>query len=151
MKDFTGQVFGRLTVTKFHSWHVHPSGQKKTKWSCSCECGAEIIAQGANLSRGSTLSCGCLKKEHVSKAKKTHGMTDSKTYKTWRSLSARCLNVNSPDYLVYGAKGITVCDRWVISKGGSFENFLEDMGKRPEGKTLNRLKGASCYSKETCE
>ena len=27
MKDFTGQVFGRLKVTGFNSWHIQPSGR----------------------------------------------------------------------------------------------------------------------------
>lgn len=151
IKDFTGKTFGRLTVLGFDSWNVQPSGQRKTQWLCSCECGKTKVVQGCNLSGGTVQSCGCLHKERTSAAKTTHGMTETRTYKTWRSMLERCLDTNSKTYPIYGGVGITVCDRWVVPRGGSFENFLEDMGERPKGKTLNRIKGVNHYSKETCE
>jgi hypothetical protein len=46
------------------------------------------------------------------------------------AMISRCRDKNN-EY--YGAKGVLVCDRWL-----SFENFLADMGERPEGKTLDR-------------
>lgn len=76
---------------------------------------------------------------------------NSTTYTSWESMVQRCTNVNSGSYFKYGAVGITVCDRWLVTRGGSFENFLEDMGERPKGKTLNRIHGAKVYSKDTCE
>jgi hypothetical protein len=46
----------------------------------------------------------------------------------------RCTNPRYRKYRIYGARGISVCDRW----RNSFKAFLEDMGERPEGKTLDR-------------
>src|ERR1700722_2714797 len=63
----------------------------------------------------------------------THGQTHTRTFKTWGNMIQRCTNENSPDYYRYGGVGIKVCDRWK-----EFINFLEDMGERPEGKTLDR-------------
>ena len=65
----------------------------------------------------------------------------------------RCNNPNFAQYADYGGRGVTVCKRWDPAKGGSFANFLEDMGVRPEGSTLDKdLKpGCSVYSKDTCQ
>ena len=46
----------------------------------------------------------------------------------------RCLNPDAEDTEWYGERGITVCDRWL-----KFENFLADMGERPEDLTLDRF------------
>jgi hypothetical protein len=58
----------------------------------------------------------------------------------------RCYSPNYKNFHYWGGKGVTVCDRWLES----FENFLDDMGERPEGTSLNRVDGSMTYSKETC-
>jgi hypothetical protein len=58
----------------------------------------------------------------------------------------RCTNPTSSKFAVYGGSGITVCPRWLL-----FENFLEDMGDRPFGKTIDRINGAYGYYKENCK
>ena len=75
----------------------------------------------------------------------------TKTGNTWRAMKSRCYDKNNQDYYLYGEIGVKVCDRWLEIKGEGFRNFLEDMGERPEGTTLNRIKGSLVYSKETCE
>jgi hypothetical protein len=57
----------------------------------------------------------------------------------------RCLNPNHSSYDRYGGKGITICERW-----HDFENFYADMGDRPEGTTLDRIKSNEGYSPENC-
>lgn len=64
IKDLTGQKFGRLTVIKLDP-NRGPSGQ--VKWICQCECGNQKSIIGSNLTKGLTLSCGCLHKEKSSK------------------------------------------------------------------------------------
>ena len=60
--DYTGFKSGKVTVLGFDSWHVQPSGQRKSKWKCSCECGNTFVAMGTNLKKeGHTTSCGCEK------------------------------------------------------------------------------------------
>ena len=49
----------------------------------------------------------------------------------------------------YGARGITVCDRWRGENG--FENFLSDMGPRPEGMTLDRKESNGNYEPGNCK
>ncbi len=59
---------------------------------------------------------------------------ETPTYRSWQRMKNRCLNPNKDNYALYGGRGIQVCERW----RSSFENFLADMGERPEGKTLDR-------------
>lgn len=56
------------------------------------------------------------------------------TYESWRSMKTRCFNPNTTGYYLYGGRGVTVCERWLI-----FENFLADMGERPEGMSIDRF------------
>ena len=69
----------------------------------------------------------------------------SSTYRSWQAMRRRCYNPNDVGYSRYGGRGITVCLRWSY-----FENFLEDMGERPEGLTLDRLDTDGPYCKDNC-
>jgi hypothetical protein len=57
----------------------------------------------------------------------------------------RCRNQNCTDYQDYGGRGIRVCDRWV-----SYENFLADMGERPDGLTIDRIDTDGDYELANC-
>jgi len=64
----------------------------------------------------------------------------------------RCHNPNNSAYARYGARGIYVCDRWRFGEDGKsgFECFLEDMGERPDGHTLDRIDPYGSYTPENC-
>lgn len=76
----------------------------------------------------------------------SHGMYGSPTYHTYWGMLARCTNPESVRWEDYGERGIKVCDSW----RDCFENFLEDMGARPSGKTLDRLDGDGDYEPSNC-
>lgn len=149
-KDLTGERFGRLVVVEYAGFKTQPSGQRKTLWKCVCDCGNEHTVMASTLNSGNGKSCGCLAKELTSQRKKTHGMHDTPVYKTWCSMRERCYNPKSKAWKTHGAKGIKVCDRWNPEAGGSFENFYEDMGDRPEGTSIDRIDVHGDYTPENC-
>ncbi len=75
-------------------------------------------------------------------------LSEWKTYKSWQHMVQRCTNPKNERYHRYGGRGITVCDSWRGADG--FKNFFEDMGRRPEGKTLDRENNDGNYCAENC-
>lgn len=145
--DLKGKRFERLLVISFNGIKSYPSKGKngnKTMWECKCDCGKTIIAYGSSLMRGQK-SCGCLNVEVLNERSKTHGKSKTKTYKTWRAMLGRCLNRNYLGFDIYGGRGIKVCERWL-----KFENFLKDMGERPDKKTLDRIDFNGNYEPSNC-
>ena len=74
-----------------------------------------------------------------------HGLSGHPLYKVWVQMWQRCVNPNVPNYHIYGGKGIRVCNRWK-----EFEHFLEDMGERPRGATIDRIDGNLGYTPSNC-
>lgn len=143
-----GRKFTRLLVVG-QSDITASNGERK--WECRCDCGNMVLVQEGALKRGKTRSCGCLRAEVSSTINRTHGRarTDKKkadpTYSSWRAMVDRCNKPSCGPFKYYGAKGIRVCERWL-----EFGNFLEDMGERPPGASLDRLNPFSHYSPTNC-
>jgi len=74
-----------------------------------------------------------------------HGQWDHPLYKTWSNMIRRCENPNDCSYKNYGARGITVCERW-----HNIQNFIDDMGERPQGCSLDRIDNEKGYYPENC-
>lgn len=140
--DLTGKSFGLLTVIK----RTDNIGLN-TGWECKCECGNIAKIRYYSLKRGDTKSCGCLRAEKLKNEKTTHGHYNSRTYHSYHSMKARCLNTNHKQYKDYGGRGIVVCKKWL----NSFESFLSDMGERPKDKTLDRINNNKNYTKNNCK
>lgn len=78
--------------------------------------------------------------------KAIHGLEGTPEYRSWSAMKSRCQRQKDPAYKNYGARGITVCDRWL-----KFENFIADMGSKPDRKmTLERLENHKGYSADNC-
>jgi len=139
--DLTGRTFGQVEILGFS--HKNEAGN--CYWNYRCSCGKESKTTATRLLSGQTQSCGCagirLRKELNTK----HGQYDTRTYHTWEGMKQRCLNPNATRFPTYGAVGVKVCDRWM-----KFEAFLEDMGERPAGHTLDRIDPFGDYEPWNC-
>lgn len=130
LNDLTGQKFGRLSVLSREG----TASNGKALWRCLCDCGKVSVTNGADLRSGHVTSCGCWRAERNRTSSLSHGLHDTGTYRSWGAMHTRCRNENAKSWGDYGGRGISVCERWT-----SFENFLADMGERPEGMTLDRF------------
>lgn len=111
--------------------------------SCN-ECGEPFLTIYTNEGYFCSISCARKKNKHAEK----HGeRTDkSPTYISWCSMKQRCLNPKATGYHNYGGRGIIICERWM-----EFENFLSDMGERPEGMSLDRINNDGNYEPSNCK
>ncbi len=121
--DLVGKKFNALEVVSRNGSDCggHP------QWLCRCECGKETSVLGADLKRGSTKSCGCLKTKANGDAHRTHGLSGIPEYRTWRMMILRCSVPSAKGYKNYGGRGISVCERWLASTS----DFIKDMGPKP--------------------
>ena len=149
-ENLSGQRFGKLVAV----CDIGRTNRGRV-WNCVCDCGAETTSISTYLKNGHKRSCGCLHAESAKVAgakQRTHGHTakerkrSASEYHAWSSMKSRCFNPNVHSYKRYGARGITVCERW-----SDFQNFYEDMGPKPSCKhSLERLDTNGNYEPKNC-
>lgn len=120
-----------VTGARFGAWTVIREAERKEycgkgfrRVLARCDCGAEKIFDLNNLRSGRSTRCFAC-------ARVRHGLHSEPEYYIWVSMLARCNNPSNQGYRRYGGRGVTVCSRWDPKKGGSFANFIADMGRRP--------------------
>lgn len=144
--DLILQTFGRLKVVKFNG--SRKVGNKtKAFWDCICICGKSNIVEASNLKSGHTKSCGCLAIEMCGEKTFKHGLTNTTEFHSWSHAKGRCYNIRNYKYKNYGGRGIKMCDKWK----NNFMEFYKDMGKKPEGKTLERINVNGDYEPSNCK
>lgn len=118
VKDMTGKKFGRLTVL---GPAPRPENSKSTHqfWLCLCDCRNQTVVDGGELRKGRTKSCGCLRKEAITK----HGLHNTRLYRIYYSMINRCYNPNNKAYKYYGLRCITISPEFLGENG--FRHFAE--------------------------
>lgn len=134
--NLVGQRYDRLFVVSCEG--IDASRNKV--WRCLCDCGQTITTRGIYLKQGKATSCKCKRYEP-----KSHGQYGTGAYVSWENMKSRCNNDEATGYENYGGRGISVCERW-----DKFENFLADMGERPEGMSIDRINVNGNYEPGNC-
>jgi hypothetical protein len=127
---------------RYRARHTHP---------CANNCGARVF-------KAHKLCQKCDRERRrvemsESPVRLRHGFSKRPEFYIWASMHQRCTNPKAKQYEDYGGRGIKVCSRWEL-----FDNFIADMGPRPEGKhpsgramyTLERKDSNGDYTPSNC-
>jgi len=156
--SFANGKFGRLTIRK----EIAPD-----VFYCDCECGNELTVWRSLLANDVQKDCGMCRVrvgENTGRHSSIYGhirgyrtrdgrklQRRSREYNTWSNMVQRCRSPKHHAYKDYGGRGIRVCERWSLGNGYGFKNFLEDMGPRPNGMTLDRKDPQGHYEPLNCQ
>ena len=142
--DITGNRYGKLTVV----CRAENAPKGISRWECKCDCGKVVIVRGNNLRSGAVKSCGCLiNDKNANRA--THNMSQTRLYRTWAGIKARCYYTSQPAYKSYGARGIKMCDEWLHSfdafaKWALSNGYQDDL-------TIERIDNDKGYNPDNCK
>lgn len=139
-----GERFGRLLVVA-----KGELANGRVAWICQCDCdpeGVRLRPLGTSALRsGNTKSCGCLALEVRRSMHITHGHSSNGERSAEYGVWANVLRRGQGKVALYAERGISMCERWL-----TFENFLEDMGPRPPGASIDRIDNDRGYEPGNC-
>ncbi len=150
--DLSGHRYGRLIAIEV----VGKTNGGERVWLFKCDCGQHTKGRVGDIRRGHKKSCGCL---HVEKAiergknSTTHGLTNTPEFNAHHRMIERCYNPNHTSYQNYGARGISVCNRWKHGEDGKSgaELFILDMPSKPTSThQLERINNDGNYEPRNC-
>lgn len=138
MKDFIGKKYFNLVVVE----KIGKNKDNRSVYKCACTCGNYTTAYKNQLDAGHKKSCGCT----IGEANKTHGLRKHRLYNIWKGMISRTTTTTNNDFINYGGRGITVCERWKDVK-----NFIEDMYPSFEdGLSIDRIDVNGNYEPSNC-
>lgn len=140
-KDWTGSVYGKLTITEVS----HTDEKYRVFWKAKCECGNETTLRSDSFTSGKTTSCGCVRIESVKKSLTIHGESGSNLYQVWWQIKNRCNNPKHPNFNRYGGRGITYFSEWNEYK--SFRDYIKkELGVKPSSNhSIDRIDNSGNY------
>ena len=148
LQGLINKRFHRLILIKEVDPDIYPSGEKKRRFLCQCDCGKQTEARMSDIKSGRTQSCGCLNIEKITRLKYSHGKHDTILYSRWKGMKARCYNKNAVQYKDWGGRGIKVCDEW-LNDFMAFYNWSINNGF-DKSLALDRIDNNKNYEPSNC-
>lgn len=142
-----GRTYGQLTILDVHEVRRTPKGGHVQMMLTRCTCGEERITTLTSLTRGKCYACKTCVRPHRHKVGYRHPL-----YATYRAMLSRCQDPGYKAFKDYGGRGIQVCDRWSDTSAPlqGFARFVDDMGPRPAGTSLDRRDNNGPYDPANC-
>lgn len=141
-REMVGKTYRKLFVIRVSRKR---SKEGRLMIDCRCKCGREFTTRPDRVASGKTKKCvECKHMQFFS-----HGMSYTSEYRSWAGMCMRCTNRNEVGYSLYGARGISVCKRW-LGRGG-FARFIADIGPKPSPEyTIERKNVNGNYTPKNC-
>lgn len=143
MTDLIGRRFGRLLVIA----EAGRGPDRRRRWLCTCDCGNMTTTDTSKLSSGNTRSCGCLHRDSARDRHLLHGGKGTRLYNIWKNARQRCRNPKTPDFYLYGARGVQFAPVW--DDFTAFRDWALTNGYQ-EDLTLDRIDPDGNYTPENC-
>jgi hypothetical protein len=133
-KKYIGQRRGTFLVIS----EADKIGQSRA-WVCQCSCGNKKNVTSGNIKRCKYILCPKCGSPNIA---------HQRFYQTWIGMIGRCHKNGNRDYKYWGARGISVCNKW-RNDYYSFHNWAEKNWK--EGCSLDRIDNSMPYSPNNCK
>lgn len=138
--DIKGKRFGTRIVVK----EINERRHGRVRWLAKCDCGTTSVLTKRQLEKTKTCQ-NCKNATFGQMATARKKVRHKATYRSWQSMMTRCFDTGHHAFDRYGGRGISVSERW-----RNYDNFLDDMGERPKGKTLDRIDVNGDYDCKNC-
>lgn len=129
---------------------VRRDGRRRDELKCLCNCGKTFYLYPYMFGKEMYKSCGCYKAKKINKFNRSHGGSKNPLYQEYLSMVQRCYRKEHKAYASYGGRGITVCQEW-LDAPQAFYDWVESVGGRPKGYTLDRVDNSKGYSPDNCK
>lgn len=145
-----GDRFGRWEVIGQAEPARNRHGYPIRRVLCRCHCKDETLREVrlANLVRGLSVSCGCVRREVTIKRSTKHSLCKHPLYGIWQIMKYRCSHPSHPVYASYNSLNIAVCDEWMQNFSAFFDWALSS-GWQP-GLDIDRRNNLDGYSPSNC-
>lgn len=143
VKDISGKRFGKLTAVRY------VGSDNGAVWEFNCDCGNKIRRKQKCLlfigrdGTGEFLSCGCSPINFYK-----HGKCYERLFGIWCGIKKRCYQKSSKTFAYYGARGIKMCDEWLLDYM-SFRNWAMDNGYE-KTLSIDRINVNGNYEPNNC-